>query len=408
MRVWTAIRSISVREFGTTFKEVFTADCLICLISNDEPEPGPPPIAPCLDKSGEVADPTSWSGLLGPRVDLALDSCTDQNQLLHANADALLKILHKVLAVEVELDALETDSRSLDQTLTALEEVVANGSGTACRLVGSATIALDWQDGAIAAGAVSHVIYQVVDTSYFAFAVAGRFVPLYIASLQYPVSSLNSIGPFVMSESQILGASTSSFRFVVAVNPNLFSNPADPTASYSLRWTSFTSTRARELLRHRFGPTIFPGTFVPTFASERFRFHVLGRAQAVANNWHVNWIGNEAADGTDYFRGTPHSAGTSMAWTDGSSDGIVAQTLSSATAVDWFRVYQNFVIVSTLSGRDKVGESIGWSTLSANPDGTFVSRVHPTSPWPILTAVEQPVVSAASAGWRLDWIAVPI
>eukprot|EP01052_Picozoa_sp_SAG31_P029170 SAG31_NODE_2879_length_4960_cov_13.684839_3_plen_192_part_00 len=100
--------------------------------------------------------------------------------------------------------------------------------------------------------------------------------------------------------------------------------------------------------------------------------------QAISNNWHINWIGKEMEDGTNFFRQSEHAAGTSMAWSDGSqgSDGIVALQLSSTAVSDWYRTYQNFVIVTTLSGRDKVRGILTMSLPRQFRCTRMLSRTH--------------------------------
>eukprot|EP01051_Picozoa_sp_SAG22_P016759 SAG22_NODE_2436_length_2576_cov_1.368187_2_plen_439_part_00 len=418
-------------------------------------------LAPGADAQGTAAFD---AGLAGP-TEMPLDSCGSQNALLHANADALLAILDKVTVIETELEALAADANSLNQTLGALEEVSRNGPGADCRLVGSGTSALDWQDGGLAEDGVSQVIFTVVDTSSFAFAANGFFIPAYIASLQFPASSINSIGSFAFGQSQILGASTSSFRFVVSVDPNLFGNPTDPTDSsytllqlardsqWSVRWTANAGrcSQAGQAydweqyeangLRMRVDTTAARFSSTPSYVislggdqhdtsttfgvygKQRDEFYVyvetnVTAANASAYNWHINWIGKEASDGTDFFRDTSHAAGTAMAWAGAGADTLAAgsifstqveQVLAPEAVMDWFRVYKDFVIVTTLSGRTQEEQAIGWSCLNANSDGTFTSKVRPTSSWlETLSSSDNPAVTAASAGWRLDWIAVPI
>lgn len=391
---------------------------------------------------------------------LSLDQCGDQKRLLHANADALLNIVDRVAVIEAELEALAADSRSLDQTLAALEEVSRNGPGVACSIVGGATTEADWQDGGVAADGVRQTIYANVDTSSFAFAASGHFVPAYVASLQFPASTVNSVGAYAFGQAQVQGATTTGFKVVIAVDPNLFANPTEPAASYSLlelardsHWSVSWMANAGRCsgagqayaweqygtgsLRMRVSTAGAGFTTMPSYvvslggpesggAALTTTLGVMGKqtsefyvymdtttpaADAIAANWHINWIGKEAADGTDFFRNTPHAAGTSApsGWTNaGGTDGAVSLVVDAAAVAEWFRVYQGFVMVCTLNGRTQEEQSIGWSALSANPDGTYSTTVRPTAPWPLLTATPQPNVAAATAGWRIDWIAVPI
>lgn len=147
----------------TALAQQLPPTCMSCAIHNGED------LGPCLVDSSTLLEPS----VTRPQVDLALDSCTDQTRLLHANADALLQIVDRVQAIESELDALEADSQALSQTLTALEEVALNGPETPCVLVGGSTTPTDWLDGGTAEDMVSKIVYQVVDTSNFAFAASG-------------------------------------------------------------------------------------------------------------------------------------------------------------------------------------------------------------------------------------------
>eukprot|EP01052_Picozoa_sp_SAG31_P029171 SAG31_NODE_2879_length_4960_cov_13.684839_4_plen_251_part_00 len=140
------------------------------IFSYQQIEPSEPAFQPAAEPAFQ---PAAEPSVTRPQVDLALDSCTDQTRLLHANADALLQIVDRVQAIESELDALEADSQALSQTLTALEEVALNGPETPCVLVGGSTTPAEWLDGGTAEDMVSKIIYQVVDTSNFAFPASG-------------------------------------------------------------------------------------------------------------------------------------------------------------------------------------------------------------------------------------------
>jgi hypothetical protein len=379
----------------------------------------------------------------------------------------VLAALDRVVAIEDDLSSLETDTASLDLTLTALEEVATNGPAVSCTLAGGTTGPLAWQDGGTIStigtgGAVvlTQTVYAVVDTSAYGFGAGGHFVPAYIPSLQYAATSEVSVaaGAFIGGQAAVLGATRSEFRYYVTVDSALLgASTLMQVASHtpwSLKWIANAGRCSRagqarnweqygqgqmriqvdtaiagfaltpvyvvslggDAMHTGYAPATTYGVYRAT-NSEFYVYLSTGDpslatpANARAWGWHINWVAVEPDATSQLFRSTTYASGTATEWVGGTTTatrGSVSVVVAAAALTEWQQLYQNFVLVASLHGNEMLSESQGWAALAANSDGSFKSVIRTSSFKNPNWSDDNPSVSAATADWHLDWIAVPI